>query len=132
MKPSENAMQPAMTIIHRGGRVRELRAGATDRATVTAVEDPTRVSQERSTSVHTLGAELERYRLERRLGRATVAIALLRQRASDHRREPGALPRHVRQAIADFEAQIAAMNARLGDLAADGGSSEGRPTEQLG
>jgi alkylation response protein AidB-like acyl-CoA dehydrogenase len=54
------------------------------------------------------------------VGRLTIAIAVLRQRMSEDRREPGASPRHVRHAIADFEAQIDAMSARLRDLAPDG------------
>jgi hypothetical protein len=75
----------------------------------------------RACSTHSLGAVLERDRLERRVGRLTIAIAALRQRMSEDRREPGAPPRHVRQTIADFEAQIDAMSARLRDLAPDGG-----------
>jgi hypothetical protein len=75
-------------------------------------------------SPRTLGAELERDRLNRRVSRTTVAIAALRQHASEHRRELGALPRPLRQAIADFEAQIEAMNARLRDLAPEGTSTQ--------
>jgi hypothetical protein len=82
------------------------------------------MSATRPTSAHTLGAELERERLEHRLGRVTVAIAALRLRASEHRRELGEPPTHIRQAIADFEAQPAAMYARLRDLAHDRGSPE--------
>lgn len=76
------------------------------------------MSQARSTSTSTLGAVLERDRLEHRVSRGAVAIAALRQLASAHRREP---PRHIRQTIADFEAQTAAMKARLQELAHDGG-----------
>jgi hypothetical protein len=72
------------------------------------------VSQARSTSTCTLGAALERDRLEHRVGRVAVAIAVLRHLGSEHRREP---PRHIRQTIADFEAQTAAMRARLQELA---------------
>ncbi|HEV3390966.1 MAG TPA: hypothetical protein VG057_18230 [Solirubrobacteraceae bacterium] len=82
------------------------------------------------TSTHTLGAELERER-EHRVGRVTVAIAALRQRASEHQRELGEPPTQIRQAIADFEAQLAAMYARLRDLADDRGSSESPRTERL-
>jgi hypothetical protein len=64
------------------------------------------MSPTRPTSTRTLGAELERDRLERRGRSMTVAIDSLRRYASEHRREP---PRHVRQAVADFDAQIAAM-----------------------
>lgn len=71
----------------------------------------------RPSSNRSLGAELERDRLERRVRRLTMAIAALRER--EHRRELGTPPKHVRYAIADFEAQIEAMNARLRDLAPD-------------
>jgi hypothetical protein len=73
---------------------------------------------------HSLGTVLERDRLERRVRRATVAITALRERATEHRRELGVPPRHLRRAIADFEAQIEAMNARLRDLAPDPGSTQ--------
>jgi hypothetical protein len=43
-------------------------------------------------------------------------VAVLRDRVSRHRAEPGAPPRHLLQAIADFEAQIEALSARLRDL----------------
>jgi uncharacterized membrane protein len=71
------------------------------------------VSQARSISTDTLGATLERNRLEHRVSRVEVAIAVLRHLESDRRREP---PRHIRQTIADFEAQPAAMTARLDAL----------------
>jgi hypothetical protein len=74
------------------------------------------------TSTHTLGAALERDRLERRVRRMTVAIGVLRQRETQNRREPGAARRYLGQAIADFEAQIEAMNTRLRDLGIDGPS----------
>jgi hypothetical protein len=74
------------------------------------------------TSTHTLGAELERDRLERRVRRMTVAIGVLRQLESENRRGPRAPRRHLGQAIADFEAQIEAMNTRLRDLGIDGPS----------
>lgn len=70
--------------------------------------------QFRSTSTLTLGAELERDRLQRRVSSLTVATDLLRRYEGRHRREA---PRHVRHAIADFEAQLAAMDARLRELA---------------
>jgi hypothetical protein len=82
------------------------------------------VSHARSTS--TLGAELERDRLEHRVNRIAFAIAALRERAREHRRELGGAPMHIRQAIADFEAQSAALNARLLDLADDRGSTQDR------
>jgi hypothetical protein len=74
------------------------------------------------TSTHTLGAELERDRLERRVRRMTIAIGVLRQRERENRRGPRASRRHLGQAIADFEAQIEAMNTRLRDLGIDGPS----------
>ena len=72
------------------------------------------------TSTYTLGAVLERDRLERRVRRMTVAIGVLRQRESVYRREPSDPRWHLRQAVADFEAQIEAMNTRLRDLGLDG------------
>jgi hypothetical protein len=87
------------------------------------------MSARRLTSAHTLGAELERERLEHRVGRVTVAIAALRQRASE--RELAEPPTQIRQAIADFEAQLAAMYARLRDLADDRGLSESPRTDRL-
>jgi len=71
-----------------------------------------------------LGAALERDRLERRVTRVTVAIAALRERASEHRPGLEAPPRDLRQAIADFEAQIELMNARLRELASGPGSTQ--------
>jgi hypothetical protein len=71
-----------------------------------------------------LGEDLERDRLERRVTRVTVAIAALRERASEHRSGLGAPPRHLRHAIADFEAQIELMNARLRELASGPGSTQ--------
>jgi hypothetical protein len=52
----------------------------------------------------------------------TLAIGVLRQRASKNRRERGAPQRHLGQVIADFEAQIEAMKTRLRDLGIDGPS----------
>jgi hypothetical protein len=71
-------------------------------------------------SPQTLGATLERIRLERRVSRMTVVVESLRRRASEHGR---AAPRRVRQTIADLEAQIAAINARLRDLDYGGGAT---------
>ena len=84
-----------------------------------------------STPIQTLGATLERDRLEHRAGRITVAVAALRQLAGEHRRELGGAPIHVRQTIADFEAQLAALNSRLRALAHDGGSTRSRSAERL-
>jgi len=87
------------------------------------------VSQARSTS--TLGAELERDRLEHRVNRIAVAITVLRERAREDRPKLGGAPVHIRQAIADFEAQLAAMNARLGDLAHGDEPRPSRTTERV-
>ena len=80
-------------------------------------------------SPHTLGEALERDRLERRVRRVTVAVAVLRQRVRGDRPEP-APPRHVLRAIADFEAQIEALSARLRDLGRDPVSTRVRETER--
>jgi hypothetical protein len=76
------------------------------------------MSATRTGSAQTLGATLEHDRLGRRVSRMTVVVESLRRRASEHGR---AEPRRVRQAIADLEAQLAVMNARLRDLDHDGG-----------
>jgi hypothetical protein len=73
-----------------------------------------------SSSTGSLGAELERDRLELRVRRVTVAIAALRERASEQRRTLGAPSSHVRRTIA-FDAQLEAMNARRRDLTPDAG-----------
>jgi hypothetical protein len=70
-----------------------------------------------ATRPYTLGAELERDRLERRVRHATFVVAALRRVDRERRREQGAVPIHVRRAIVDFEVQINAMNARLRELA---------------
>jgi hypothetical protein len=46
-------------------------------------------------------------------------VEWLREYATKHQREPRVHPKYVRPAITDFEAQIAAVNARLCMLAAD-------------
>lgn len=78
------------------------------------------MSATRPASTPTLGSELERDRLERRVRRATFAIAVLRQHAREHRSRPGGPPRHLRHAISDFESQVETMNARLRELDAGG------------
>jgi hypothetical protein len=67
-------------------------------------------------SPHTLGEALERDRLEHRVRRVTVAVAVLRARLTGHRPDPDTPPRHLLLTIADFEAQIEALSARLRDL----------------
>jgi hypothetical protein len=81
--------------------------------------------QDRFTSTHTLGATLERDRLERRVRWMTAAVDALRRRATESGREP---PRHVRQAITDFDTQIAALLRRHRALAA----TEDQPTSRNG
>jgi hypothetical protein len=81
------------------------------------------VNSKPPTDTETLGAKLERDRLARRAGRITVVLTALRERAREHRRELGPPPRQLRQAIADFEAQIEAMSARLRELAPERSST---------
>jgi hypothetical protein len=65
-----------------------------------------------------LGAKLERDRLTWRARRVTAVIAALRRQASGLHAEPHARNRHLHQAITEFEAEVAAINTRLSDLAA--------------
>jgi hypothetical protein len=58
----------------------------------------------------------ERYRLERRVRRMAVTLEWLNQYANDRRTEPVVHTKYIRQAIVDFERQIDAINARLGEL----------------
>jgi hypothetical protein len=82
--------------------------------------DRARMSATSLTSTDTLGADLERDRLTRRVRRMTVTISVLRQRERENRRWSGAPRRHLGRVIADFEAQIQTMNLRLHDLGVDG------------
>ena len=80
------------------------------------LRDQAYMSPTRRTTSPTLGPELDRDHLERRISRIGVAITWLRQYNGD-RQGVGQVPqRYVRQAITDFEAQIVAMNARLREL----------------
>ncbi|HWF34164.1 MAG TPA: hypothetical protein VG295_02305 [Solirubrobacteraceae bacterium] len=74
-------------------------------------------------STHSLGAMLERDRLEHRVGRVAVAVAALRQLAVEHEHDSGSPRRHIRPVLADFEAQMVSMQARLHALARDRGST---------
>src|ERR1700685_1590923 len=67
----------------------------------------------------TLGAALERDRLERRARLLTLAVAELRSRATYQRRTLGAPSRHITLAIRDFEAQATEVNDRLERIARD-------------
>jgi hypothetical protein len=80
------------------------------------------MSATRPTAIPSLGSQLERDRLEYRVTRASLAIVALRRNANEHRRERQA--QRLRQAIADFETQVEAMNARLQDLASDSASTQ--------
>jgi hypothetical protein len=81
------------------------------------------VSATRSRPARGLGAELERSRLKRRLREKTVAITWMRLYMREER-EPSVAPKYVRQAIADFEAQVEAMTAQLRHLVPDAGAIE--------
>lgn len=69
-------------------------------------------------TVEKLGAKLERDRLTSRARRVTAVIATLRRQAGEPDVEPHAQNRHIHQAITEFEAEVAAINTRLSDLAA--------------
>ena len=81
------------------------------------------MSQARPTTTPTLGMTLERDRLEHRVSRVAAAVTSLRRRAGDHRPKLGGPPPRMREAIADLEAQIASMQARLHELSPDDGST---------
>jgi hypothetical protein len=71
------------------------------------------------------GVELDRIRLKRRIREKRVAIAWMRRYMREER-EPSVAPGYVRRAIADFETQVEAMNARLLHLAAHADAIEER------
>jgi hypothetical protein len=73
-----------------------------------------------------LGAKLERDRLTWRARRVTAVIAALRRQAGGPRAEPHARNRHIHQAITEFEAEVAAINTRLSDLAAGATPAQSR------
>jgi hypothetical protein len=103
------------------------------RATVTCLLPPAMASSVTSitpVSPGTLGEALERDRLERRVRRVTVAVAVLRERVSRHRPEPRTSPRHLLHAIADFEAQLEALSTRLRDLGGDPASTQVQATNR--
>jgi hypothetical protein len=70
-----------------------------------------------SSSPNTLGAELERDRLNHRLGQLELVTATLRGRASQRR--TGEAPVARIRVVGDLEAQVATTNARLSDLNRD-------------
>ena len=77
------------------------------------------MSQDGPSPTPTLAMTLERDRLEYRVSRVAAAVLSLRRRAGEHRRGLGAPPPRLRGAIADLEAQIASMQARLYELSPD-------------
>jgi hypothetical protein len=70
------------------------------------------MSATRPRDKHSSGAALDSIQLKRRIREKTVAIAWMRQYIREER-EPSVHPRYLRQAIADFEAQLETMNAQL-------------------
>lgn len=73
------------------------------------------MSATRPASNHLLGAEFDSSRLKRHIREKTVAIAWMRQYLREEP-TPRVAPRYLRRAIADFEAQLDTMNARLRQL----------------
>jgi hypothetical protein len=73
------------------------------------------VSVTRPRSTLSRGAGLDSLRLKRRIREKTVAIAWMRQYLRDEL-DPRVAPRYLRQAIADFEAQLETMNIQLRHL----------------
>ncbi len=67
----------------------------------------------------TLGGELERRRLELRVGRVERLLAELRLRAAGHARGFGTPPRWMAYAIPRFEREVRTMRARMEDLAGE-------------
>jgi hypothetical protein len=94
------------------------------------------------TSTHTLGAELERDRLERRVRRMTVAIRVLRHRESENRREPATEQAVANdaatsdadsdRAIAGRRSSIAATLVRHGFIAVDRATPDNPPGNVAG
>ena len=70
----------------------------------------------RPASALSIGAQLERDRLERRATRVALAISSLRQRVGESPAGADSAPGRLRHVIADFEAQMDAMDARLREL----------------
>ncbi|MGA2014875.1 MAG: hypothetical protein ABSH51_30705 [Solirubrobacteraceae bacterium] len=65
----------------------------------------------------TLGANLEWDRLTQRARRVRAVIAALRRQTGWRRAAAYASDRHILRAIAEFEAELATIDARLSDLA---------------
>ena len=76
-----------------------------------------------SRTVHrTIGAQLERDRIEQRAVRVRQVIHALRERA-DARDTVGGAPRPLRAAIEDFGRELAELERRLRHVPATGGGS---------
>jgi chromosome condensin MukBEF MukE localization factor len=65
----------------------------------------------------TLGTDLERDRLAQRARRIRAAVAELRRHAEGQLADADTRKRRILQAIAEFEAEVAALDRRLADLA---------------
>ncbi len=85
--------------------------------------EPSHVNRD---TTETLGAKLERDRLTRRARRVTAVIAALRRQAGGPGAETHARNRHIQQAITEFEAEVAAINARLSDISAGASTTRSR------
>jgi hypothetical protein len=81
------------------------------------------VSTTRPRTTHGLGPELDSLRLKRRIREKTVAIAWMHQYLREEP-TPRVASRYLRRAIADFEAQLDTMNARLLHLGLHAGGIE--------
>jgi hypothetical protein len=64
------------------------------------------------------GTNLERDRLTRRARRVAAVISALRQLAGGQDADADGGERHVHQAIKEYEAEVATINARLNELGA--------------
>jgi hypothetical protein len=62
----------------------------------------------------TIGAYLERARLERRAAKMESVLSTLRLRAREYAAAAGSVPRPLRLAIDDFDAELSALRGRLG------------------
>jgi hypothetical protein len=62
---------------------------------------------------HTLGALLERTRLEHRAARLESVLSALHARARDYAEAEGTLPASLRLAMADFDGELRAVRRRL-------------------
>jgi hypothetical protein len=74
----------------------------------------------------TLGDELERDRLTRRAQSVSVVVAELRRQVGSDRAEAHPANRYLLDAIAKFETELAAIDARVIDLAARAHSARNR------